>query len=233
MVICALACFSCEFDNFDEPAAGFHGRIIDATTSENFVMSSNTFQVRMWEISYSENPSARNINIKDDGTFNNDKLFAGTYKVLPVGGAFWPLQDTATIVLKDGANVEQNFTLTPYVKVSIVDYNLGANNILQIRGRFEAPIKEGLPNVLDIRPFVAITRFVGNQNITAYSDPSRIDINRNINDIPDGEIFTMEVKTSEGTGLLPGRTFYVRLGVRVDDSYRSYNFSEIIAIDVP
>jgi hypothetical protein len=233
IAICTMVCYSCAFDNFDEPSARFYGRIIDRTTGENFVMSSNSLQVRMWEISYSETPSPRNLNIKDDGTFNNDKLFAGTYKVLPTNGAFWPLQDTAVIELKDGGATEHNFTVTPYLGVSIVDYHLDGDNILHISGSITAPVREGLPRVLDIRPLVAITRYVGSANITAYSDPARVVIEKNISDIADGQIFNMEVKTDKGEGLLSGRRFYVRLGARVDDSYRAYNYSDIIEIDVP
>jgi hypothetical protein len=33
--------------------------------------------------------------------------------------------------------------------------------------------------------------------------------------------------------MLPGRKFFVRVGVRLNDSFKSSNFSEIIEIDVP
>lgn len=227
LVICALTCYSCAFDNLDGPDARFYGRIIDKTTGENFVMPSNGLKIRMWEVSYSDNPTPRDINVMDDGTFNNNKLFAGKYKALAYQGAFWPMPDTATIELKGGKATEHDFVLTPYLKVSIVDYNLSGTT-LTIRGRLEAPIEQGLPRVLDIRPLVAITRFVGSANITAYSEPFRIEINQNFSDGVGDRIYTMTV-----TGLLQGRTFYVRLGARVDDSYRAYNCSEIIQIDVP
>lgn len=227
LVACAMGCYSCAFDNLDEPDARMHGKIIDKTTGENFVMSSQGLEVRMWEISYNENPSPRNLNVKDDATYNNTKLFPGTYKVLATNGAFWPLQDTAIVELKNGKDLELNFTVTPYLKVSIEDYNLNGQN-LTISGKIEAPITEGLPRVLDIRPFVAITKFVGSANITFYSDANRIDINKNFTDGVGGQTYTMTVN-----GLLPGRTFYVRLGARVDDSYKANNFSEIIEVKVP
>jgi hypothetical protein len=218
---------SCDLDNYDEPDARFYGKIIDETTGENFIMSSQGLQVRMWETSYKDNPSPRDINVKDDATFNNDKLFPGTYQVLVTNGAFWPVRDTAIVRLESSKATEQNFTVTPYLKVGIVDYSLDGTT-LNIRGRISAPIAEGLPRVLDIRPFVAITKYVGSANITAYSDPFRIDINKNIGEIPSDQIFAMSI-----TGLLSGRTFYVRLGARVDDSFKANNFSEIIEIKVP
>ena len=227
LLISAILGYSCAFDNLDEPDARFYGKIIDQTTGQNYTMSSNSLRIRMWETSYKENPTPRDLNVMDDGTFNNNKLFAGTYKVLAFQGAFWPLEDTLTVQLKSGGETEQNFSVTPYLKVSVVDYNL-TGTTLTIRGKLEAPINQGLPNVLDIRPFVAITRYVGAANITSYSDPFRIDINRDFNDGVGDEIYTMTI-----TGLLQGRTFYVRLGARVDDSYKGYNYSEIFSIDVP
>jgi hypothetical protein len=226
-IICLMAIASCDLDNYDEPDARFYGKIIDETTGENFIMSSQGLQVRMWEISYKDNPSPRNINVKDDATFNNNKLFPGAYQTLVTNGAFWPVRDTVTIRLESGKAIEQNFTVTPYLKVNIVDYKLEGTT-LNIRGKISAPITDGLPRVLDIRPFVAITKYVGSANITAYSDPFRIDINKNFNEIPSDQIFSMSV-----TGLLSGRTFYIRLGARVDDSFKANNFSEIIEIKVP
>jgi hypothetical protein len=226
-IICLMAIASCDLDNYDEPDARFFGKIIDETTGENFIMSSQGLQVRMWETSYKENPTPRDINVKDDATFNNNKLFPGEYQALVSNGAFWPMRDTLTVRLTSGKATEQNFTVTPYLKVSIVDYSLNGAT-LNIRGKIEAPIAAGLPRVLDIRPFVAITRYVGSANITAYSDPFRIDINKDFSEIPADQIYSMSI-----TGLLSGRTFYVRLGARVDDSYKANNFSEIIEIKVP
>ncbi|MDR2121255.1 MAG: DUF3823 domain-containing protein [Tannerella sp.] len=226
-ILCLTTAVSCALDNYDEPDARFYGKIIDATTGENFIMSSQGLQIRMWEISYKANPSPRNVNVKDDATFNNNKLFPGEYQALVTNGAFWPVRDTVVVRLESGKATEQNFTVTPYLKVSIADYHLDGTT-LNISGKISAPIAEGLPRVLDIRPFVAITKYVGSANITAYSDPFRIDINKNIGEIPPEQVFSMSI-----TGLLPGRTFYVRLGARVDDSFKANNFSEIIEIQVP
>lgn len=227
IVLTCLVCgfYSCEYDNYDEPSARFSGKIIDATTGENFIMTSKGLDIRMWEVSWNETPSPQTVNVKDDGTFNNNKLFAGIYKVLPVNGAFWPVRDTVVVELKE--HTVQDFTVTPYLKLRIVDHRLEGTT-LTISGRIEAPVTEGLPKVIDIQPFVAITRFVGDGNITEYSDNNKVEINKNFTDGVGDEVYTMTIPN-----LKPGRTFYVRLGARVDDSYKKHNFSDIIEVKVP
>ncbi|MDR0573743.1 MAG: DUF3823 domain-containing protein [Tannerella sp.] len=226
-VCLALVFYACDYDNFDEPSARFSGRIIDSTTGENFIMTSKGLDLRMWETSWSDTPSPRSINVKDDGTFNNNKLFGGTYKVLPDNGAFWPLRDTTVVTLKDGGHTTQDFTVTPYLKVRIVDYSLNGRTLV-ISGKLDAPIVDGMPKVIDIQPFVAITRFVGDGNIVEYSDRNKIEINRNFHDGVADEVYTMTI-----TDMKSERTFYVRLGARVDDSFKKHNYSEIIEVKVP
>jgi Domain of unknown function (DUF3823_C) len=36
--------------------------------------------------------------------------------------------------------------------------------------------------------------------------------------------------SSKKYGLLPGHTYYARLGVRVNDSYKKYDFSPIVTV---
>mgnify|MGYP000258408169 CR=1 FL=1 len=69
-----LACvFLYGVDNFDEPSARFTGRIIDKTTGENILADQAECRVRIYEKSYSLNPTPQDIPVKQDGTFNNSK----------------------------------------------------------------------------------------------------------------------------------------------------------------
>jgi hypothetical protein len=224
-----LSFYACDYDNFDEPSARFSGRIIDSTTGENFIMTSKGLELRMWETSWegTATPSPQTVNIKDDATFNNDKLFGGTYQVIPYNGAFWPVRDTTVVTLHNGKQTTQDFTITPYLKLRIVEHRLDGRT-LTISGKIEAPVVDGLPKVIDIQPFVAITRFVGDGNISEYSDRNKVEINKNFSEGVADEIYTMTIPDMK-----PGVTFYVRLGARVDDSYKKHNYSEIIEIKTP
>lgn len=228
LTVCVvLVLNSCQNDNFDEPSEALSGRIIDSTTGDNIVTTSLGISLKMWETSWSgATPSPQSLNVKDDGTYNNTKLFAGTYKIVPTNGAFWPAKDTTVVELKGGKTV-QDFTVTPYLKLAITDYHLNGTT-LTISGKIDAPIIEGLPTIIDIRPFVAITKYVGSANISNYSDPNKIDINKNFTDGVKDHTYTMTIRN-----LKASTTFYVRLGARVNDSFKNYNYSVVIKIDVP
>jgi len=217
---------SCQNDNYAEPSETLSGRIIDSTTGDNIVTTSMGISLKMWEISWSATPSPQSLNVKDDGTYNNTKLFAAKYKIIPTNGAFWPATDTTVVDINGGKTV-QDFTVTPYLKLAITDYHLSGTT-LTISGKIDAPIVDGLPQIIDIRPFVAITQYVGNANISNYSDPYKIDINKNFTDGVKDHIYTMTIRN-----LKASTTFYVRLGARVNDSFKNYNYSEVIKIDVP
>lgn len=83
-VASVLASSSCmKVDNFDAPEAHVTGRIIDSTTGENILADQGECRVRIWEKSFSLNPANQDIPVKQDGTYNNSKLFSGTYDVVP------------------------------------------------------------------------------------------------------------------------------------------------------
>ena len=85
-VASVLASSSCmKVDNFDAPEAHVTGRIIDSTTGENILADQGECRVRIWEKSFSLNPANQDIPVKQDGTYNNSKLFSGTYDVVPEG----------------------------------------------------------------------------------------------------------------------------------------------------
>ena len=220
-----LAFNSCEFDNYAEPSVGLSGKIIDSTTGENFITASKGLDLKMLETSWSATPSPRTLNVKDDGTYNNDKLFPGTYQIFPTNGAFWPT-DTTEVVLSESHTV-QDFTVTPYLKLTITDYKVEGTT-LKLFGKIDAPIVDGLPDVVDIRPMVAITRFVGDANINEYSDPYKITFNKKITNGIQGTIYPITIPNMKS-----GRHFYVRLAARVNDSFKRYNYSEIIEVDIP
>lgn len=85
-VLCMAMASCMEIDNFDAPDARITGRLIDKTTGENFITDHGDTHIRLWEMSYSSNPAPQGIPVRFDGTYNNEKLFAGTYDMLPFNG---------------------------------------------------------------------------------------------------------------------------------------------------
>jgi len=212
-------------DNYDGPNAGFKGRLLDNDSKENFLTETGGVQIKLEELSWSATPTPQYIPSKSDGTFEDTKLFSGHYRVTPANGAFWPVEG---IEIDINGTTTQDFTLTPYLRITQFEHELQGTTLI-MRCKLSAPKEAGLPRLLDIKPFVNISDYVGSgATISQYTDPNKVDINASWS----GEIAakTYEIRVPN---LKSGRTFYARLGARVDDSYKQFNYSQIIAIKVP
>lgn len=228
----ALSVSSCmEIDNFDGPDSHFTGRIIDSTTGKNILADQGECRVRLWEKSYSTNPGQQDIPVKQDGTFNNTKLFKGTYDVVPEG-AWWPA-DTVRVGI--GGKVTKDFEVTPYLTLFDFKTELVAADSLKVSCRIDAPVTEGLPRIQDIRPFLSLEQFCGAANcigyystIGAYKESINSTWDK-LEKLEDGKSevyeFTLLVK--------PGYTYFVRMGARVKDTFEKYNYTEIVKVEVP
>lgn len=216
-----------KIDNYPGPDASFQGRFIDATTHANFETSTNSIQVQLEQISWSATPTPQYIPSKTDGTFEDTKLFKGTYRIIPKGGAFWPVYDSLKMDIKQGST--HDFTLTPYIEIKNLAYVLNGTT-LTLTYNIDAPVVAGMPTIIDTQPYVNTTKLVGaGASIRDFSDVNAVTINKDFIDMTDAD----KAITLTIPNLLPGRTFFVRVGVRLNDSYKSSNFSEVIQIDVP
>ncbi|MNE75153.1 hypothetical protein D3C80_1712830 [compost metagenome] len=135
-----------------------------------------------------------------------------------------------------GANAKQNFEVTPYLHVKNVKWNLKAENKLDISCSLAAPVTNGLPQVIEVRPFFSLTPYCGaGSRIDAYyKDEYRELINQNWENI--GSMQTGEGKetyTIKDIPLKSGYTYYVRMGAKVRDTYEKFNYSNVEVITVP
>lgn len=233
LLLTISACTS--IDNYDEPGDTIQGRIIDKTTGNNFITCVNDFRVRIWDKSWSDNPSPQDLIVKSDGTYQNTKLFSGTYDMQPYDGAFWPVEVETGIKLS--GSLSKDFEVTPYLHVTDVTSNLSGNK-LHLTCKLEAPITEGLPRVLQIKPFVSLNKNnCGNSVKIGKFDDGKYtaQINKSWSEIGDmttgigNQTYTLQ----NDLDLTPGLTYYIRLGVQVEDTYRKYNYSDVIEVVVP
>ncbi len=242
MGVSALLVASCmEVDNFDAPDAHFTGRIIDSTTGENILADQGENYVRIWEKSFSLNPAPQNIPVKQDGTFNNTKLFNGTYDVLPEG-AFWPVDTLRRVGI--GGKVTQNFEVTPYLRLFDLQV-VFENDSLTVSCRIDAPVKQNLPRITELRPFLSLNQFCGAGNHIGYydnimyTDKDKVEhplywirINSTWDRLPkldDGMSQVYRVRMPVTRGYI----YFVRMGARVDDVHKKYNYTEIKTIEIP
>jgi hypothetical protein len=224
MGVAILASSACtKIDNYPGPNASFQGTLI-SSTGGNFPTSGGSTQIWLQQIGWT---APQTIPSKFDGTFEDTQLFSGGYKVVPTGGAFWPVYDTVTVNLTKGTT--HNFTVTPYIVIKNFTATLNGTT-LTLTYDIDAPIAAGMPTIKDTQPYVNTTALVGTgASIQVFSDANAVTINKDFVDMtPADKSMTLTVPN-----LIPGRTFFVRVGVRLSDSYNSSNFSNIIQVDVP
>lgn len=221
------ASYACtKIDNYPGPDASFEGNLL-SSEGGNLLTSQGSSQIRLEQISWSATPSPQEIPSKFDGTFKDSKLFKGTYRILPKGGAFWPLKDTLTMEI--GKDTKHDFKVTPYLIIKNFTATL-VGTTLKLKYSLQAPVGVGMPSVLETQPYVNTTKLVGaGASIRDFSDLYKKAIGKEWADMTDADK-TISIDVPD---LLPGRTFFVRVGVRLNDSYKSSNFSEIIEINVP
>lgn len=230
-----------EIDNFDMPDAHVTGRLIDKTTGESFITDHGDTHIRLWEMSYSENPSPQSIPVKFDGTYNNERLFAGTYDMLPHNGPYWPA-DTIRGVRIGRSTATQNFEVTPYLHITDFDAVLEGTT-LTLTCRLSAPFTQmtvngeivPLPNVLEVRPFLSLTQYCGAANYIGeyWTNEYRVNLRvpwERIDTDGDGvsdNTYTIIVPVKEGY------TYNVRMGANVNYTDQKFNYSEVKRIVVP
>ncbi|WP_219222717.1 DUF3823 domain-containing protein [Pedobacter antarcticus] len=225
--VTVIASYACtKIDNYDGPNASFEGNII-STQGGNLLTSQGSTQIRLEQISWSANPSPQEIPSKFDGTFKDTKLFKGNYRIIPKGGAFWPLRDT--VVMEIGKDTRRDFEVTPYLLIKNFTATVNGTT-LTLKYNLEAPISVGMPSILETQPYVNTTKLVGaGASIRDFSDVYKKAINK-----PWASMTAADKAISiDIPGMLPGRTFYVRVGVSLNDSFKSSNFSEIIEVNIP
>jgi hypothetical protein len=231
--VLSMAIASCmEIDNWNEPTTQVHGRIIDSYTGENILTTQGDWGIRVWERTWTATtPNHQTLVVKQDGSYNNSKLFAGTYDMLPYGGPFWPVDTIKDVSFK--GTTEQDITVTPYLQLIGFEASLTGLK-LTLTCQLKAPIRDGLPNLVEIKPFLSLTPFCGASSfidIGEYNN-QRKQINKPwMEEV--GDVETSGTYRISGLPVKAGYTYYVRLGANVNDANRKYNYTEIIKIEVP
>ena len=128
----------------------------------------------------------------------------------------------------------QDFEVIPYLHVIDFDATLNGTE-LTLTCRLQAPVTDGLPQIREIRPFINnnIHCGPGNRIDYYYNDANRINLRKMWPAIGDAEGNQTVAPYSLTVQLKAGYTYWVRMGVQVNDTYTSWNLSEVKKIVVP
>lgn len=234
---------SCKkIDNYEAPSETLTGSVVDAGTGASVQTETggNGTRIKLLEISWSSNPTPFYINSMQDGTFNYTKLFAGKNKI-SAEGAFVPLVQTdaagATIVDKSQTvdikgTTQIKFTVEPFLRIQWIGepvYNADGTisaTFKVVRGTTDASFQQ---DVSDINLYVNATKYVGNNNYdNRYS--ARVSYGGTDGTTKIGQTLTL---TTIG-GALPGkRSYFLRVGARINYGLKYYNYTDVKTVVVP
>jgi len=239
IALCSASCS--KYDNYPEPEETLMGQITETVTGNPLQTEAggNGVRVKLEELSWSENPTPYYFYTKQDGSFNNTKIFKGNYRI-SVEGPFVPLiqQDADGNVTVDNSittdiagKKEVNFTVEPFLRVTWVGEPLYDTDTKKVS--VQVKVERGTDNVdfqqkvTDIFLFVNALPYVANNNYDSrYSTQLKYE--------GDAEIPLGETITLTSTAELPGnRAFYLRVGARTDYGLKYYNYTDVKSVDVP
>ena len=263
-LMCALLSFtSCDMfkiDNYDEPSETLQGEVVDVVTGERVLtdQGSEGIRVRLTELSWGENVTHNpDFNCMPDGTFQNTKLFKGTYNIR-IDGPFIPLirEDERGVPIADQTKTmdisgvtKVKFEVQPFLKVEWASEPTVSNGKVTGRVRVTRAVSEAdfrekvepmgeynnsFTNVTDIQLFVSYSSSVG----------YRARDERWSNQIEyTGSSFNSRLGqpvTIQSNGTIPsGRTVFVRAAARINydtpkgSGTRRWNYSEPMELMIP
>lgn len=217
--IFALTFFGCKLDNYEAPNAVLKGVIIDSETNEPMpTQYQNGAKIRLYEYyngKWSEQPN--DFWVKQDGSFENRAIFAGTYKVV-AEGAFAPV-DPIEMEIKGIKELE--IKVTPLLRLTI-DASVH-NNAVTISSKISTT-----ESTSKIR---MVTFLCGK---TPYVDKNTFEkkIDKDLNETADNQIISQTYDETI-SGLSSGTTYYLRVGALAANVANDYNYSNVIKIDIP
>jgi len=237
-----LAISSCEVDNYDEPSETLQGKIIDKTTGKPIeTEQGNGIRMQLDELSWSDNPTPLYFWVKQDGTYQNTKLFKGNYRISPVDGPFVPvlIKDNSGQIVSDGrktvdvsGTTNVDFEVEPFLTVTWVkEPYLDASGKIVAEFKFERGTSNMAYhfNVTDAYLFIAPNTYVGNSNYDGKYSAQTTWSGTNGN-LQLGQTVTITSKEA----MPAGRDFYVRIGARTSDNVQKrYNYTDIQKISIP
>lgn len=224
---------SCEKDNYDAPEAGVYGQVVDHNGKPfQTSMGQGSMKIQITELSYAGGDESvvvtnQNLNLRQDGSYSNSKLFAGTYRMIPLEGAFYPYDtEGETVELKNGKMTERNFEVTPYLELEwVTEPFLDAADTLRCEVRFKRIQKEGetMPDVNNMQLYISHTQYCGTESDGNYT-PGSVTIKN------DQEGATIHLKAK--APIKYSNTYWVRVGACCKDTYKKYNFTDIKKVDL-
>lgn len=227
-----LGFISCQKDNYDAPQAAISGQVYDQNGKPfQTANGKGSMSIRITETSFAHGDESivvtpQDLNLRQDGSFENTKLFAGDYEVTPWQGAFYEDVEPQQVQLKNGKTATVNFTVTPYLELEwIKEPYLTSDNTLKASFKFKRNLKDGFtaPDVKDACIWISRTKYCGPEGDGNYTPPTL-----SLKNSDEGT----EIELASKIPIKYSMKYWVRIGARCNDTYQKYNFTDIKEIEV-
>lgn len=231
LLLMMTSCELFQLDNLEGPDATVAGKFIDSSTGDNVQMeyTSSAGQMNVIQLGW-DYEAVQYWLCKFDGTYRNDRIFAGDYRIESTRLNVFPFSEE--ISLAKGDNLDQDFTVTPYCRIvdPVITYVGG-----KIRATFS--VEMGNPAVLNtisqVKLCASTDKFVGNLFNLVGNDPGA----KRSSGLTPGTTITLEIDPA-----LPAndaqfhytRNHYVRIAALAtgggNNSTSLWNFSPVFKI---
>lgn len=215
-----VSCDLEEIDNYDGPDSMIHGGIYDEDTGELLEQDIiNGMQIEFVEHGF-ENPQIQYMVVKNDGSYRNDLMFAGTYTMQPVRGNFVPVPEQEVLVQ---GNTQKNFVVQPYIRI----HNLNL-------------VKEENKIIATFNLEQTVTNTVNRIGLFAHKEPNvgdplhRVSATRNINAVTnDITQYRLEINLEANSSYFQaGEQYYFRVGALINAPEAKFNYAPAVRLEI-
>lgn len=233
-----LLATSCEKDNYAEPEAGIFGQVYDHHGNPlQVAIGQGSMSIRIVERSFAQGDTSKVVtpqylNLHQDGSFINNKLFAGVYEANPHQGPFYEALDedqapyTEIVDLSNGKRSQVNFTVTPFLTLEWVkEPFIATDGKIYASFKFHRNKKAGyeMPDLNDCCIWISRTQYCGPEGDGNYT-PATTKLTPDMED--------QEILLSSKIAIKYANHYWIRIGARCNDIYQKYIFTDIKELDV-
>lgn len=206
---------SCKLDNYEKPQSQLSGSIIDKETGELVEQDI----IRGAQIEYQEGrfTTTQYLSVKADGTFQNNQIFNGTYRIAPVRGNFEPIDPEHLEVI---GNTQKVFRVTPFLRIKNVSIFKNGN---KVKALFKVE-QTGFDKVLKVGLYAGVDKAVGANVNTGYVE---LPVGTKVTD---ETYITIELNLAGTPKLKAGNTYFFRVGAVIDAPEAKFNYAPALQL---
>ncbi|WP_085537054.1 DUF3823 domain-containing protein [Massilibacteroides vaginae] len=212
------SCGLTDIDNYDAPNATIQGGIYDMESNELIEQDIvDGMQIEFVEQGF-DNPHTQYMIVKNDGTYQNNLMFAASYTMQPVRGNFVPVEKQDITVKKGNNTVD--FKVQPYIRIKNAEISKVGNKV-----------------VATFKIEQTVTNDVKQLTLFAHQEPNvgwklhTASANQDVNTTTLGStLYTLEIDLAANSSLQSGKEYYFRVGALIDAPEAKYNYAPAVRL---